>query len=64
MFGVYCVVSGGVTGTRRAWLKDGDGNIAAFPSLSEADARAQELKQQMAGNTRASFHYSAMPLTD
>jgi hypothetical protein len=49
MFGIWCQVSGGITGHRANWLKgEGEGaspreTIALFPTEGEAAARCAEL---------------------
>jgi hypothetical protein len=59
-WGVWCEVWGGVTGRRRAWLKD-DGRPAEFGSRAEAEAEARRLNASVGGNPRrkAQFRYSA-----
>jgi hypothetical protein len=61
-FGVWCRVSGGVTGTREAWLTAADGSIMVFPTEDEASGRALYLNLKRNGpNARASFSYTAKP---
>lgn len=67
VWGVWCRVSGGITGNREAWLKDG-GNAAVLLAESEARAEARRLnvratrKRSTArsfGGRPAEFHYEA-----
>ena len=61
-WGVWCRVSGGVTGTREAWLKR-DGEREVFATEAEAAARAAILQAEMNGPHRtADFRYTARPL--
>lgn len=50
MFQVMVQVSGGVTGTRRAFLKD-NGTILEFETREEAEAEAQAYRARMNGQT-------------
>jgi len=62
IYGVRCRVSGGVTGTREAWLKR-DGQVAEFATHAEAEAEAQRLTTSMNGPYRtADFRYWAEEL--
>jgi hypothetical protein len=58
IWGVWCEVWGGVTGSREAWLK-ADGKVATFATKEEADAEARDQNNRTANNPRASFRYSA-----
>jgi hypothetical protein len=61
-YGVRCRVSGGVTGTREAWLKR-DGRVAEFETRAEATAEAAARNAEMNGPHRtADFRYWAAPL--
>lgn len=58
-FGVLCTVSGGVTGTRTSWLRQGE-KLETFADLASAEERAAALSRQMNHqNARASFRYVA-----
>lgn len=61
MWGVWCEVSGGVTGYRAAWLKDSEGKIARFDSAESATEVAVFHSDQRNGNPNrtATFHYAA-----
>jgi hypothetical protein len=60
MYGVWCVVSGGVTGRREAWLKGKEGRAALFDDETAAQAEAARLTKQMNGPyARADFKYRA-----
>ena len=62
MYGVWCQVSGGVTGFRQAWLKK-NGEVLEFSTFEEADAHAEHLNEQMNGpHATASFSYEAREL--
>ena len=37
---IWCRVSGGMTGTNEAWLRDSKTTYASFPTLDEAEAEA------------------------
>lgn len=58
-FQIWCRVSGGVTGTREAWLKSDD-KIQQFDSEAEAQAEADRLLRTTNGNPHrtANFSYS------
>lgn len=66
-YGVWCVVSGGVTGHNEAWLKKtGDSRRwAQFDTKEDAEREAAELNRKMndrPGSSyypRATFRYSA-----
>jgi len=55
---VWCRVSGGVTGTREAWLKNGNGVIEEFDTREEAQAVASRLNATMGRNSAVSFYYT------
>lgn len=62
-WGVWCRVSGGVTGTREAWLKDSSGDEKRF-TQSEAEAEAERLMAGVSANPNnarygATFSYRA-----
>jgi hypothetical protein len=61
-FGVWCEVWGGVTGSRAAWLKS-DGRFVEFETYEAAVEEAEKNNKRTANNVRASFHYSARPLS-
>jgi hypothetical protein len=56
-FGVWCRVSGGVTGHREAWLK-ANGVIRIFTSRDDAQKVASDLNRNVGKNSMASFNYS------
>jgi hypothetical protein len=64
-YGIWCVVSGGVTGRREAWLKQ-DGEIAVFEDRAEAEALAAHYNAQTNGNPyrTASFSYTVRDYGD
>ena len=59
---VMCQVSGGFTGTRKAFLKGADGEIEEFETEEGAQARAAGLSERMNGNQyrTADFRYWAV----
>lgn len=58
-FAVWCRVSGGVTGTREAWLKS-NGTLVLFDTRAEAEAEASRLNKQMNHpHSTADFRYTA-----
>lgn len=59
MFQVMCMVTGGVTGTRMAVLRDAEGNEKVFTTFEEANTEADRLNRQMNGNPyrTAEFRY-------
>lgn len=59
-YGVWCMVSGGVTGPREAWLKTVDGEVHRFSTLAEAVDEADRLRDQSRSwNSSCLFHYAA-----
>lgn len=58
-WGIYCTVSGGVTGRRQAWLKS-DGEVVEFGTREEAEAEATRLRSSMGRNSATRFTYTAM----
>jgi len=46
MFNIMCRVSGGVTGSREALLKDGNGNVKYFEDKAIASLEALRLTQE------------------
>ena len=73
MWGVWCTVSGGVTGFRASWLKS-DGttqggpdlerapNLVLFESEVQAAEEARDLNKKLGSfhsHTGATFHYTA-----
>ena len=59
-YGIFCEVSGGVTGYRCAWLKAGDGKERVFKNMETARAEARRLSEKTNGNPyrKADFRYS------
>lgn len=72
MFGIWCRVSGGVTGCREAWLKSNDHDRAGakpkrveFAERAEAEAEAKALNERMNGLYRTiDFRYSVEEIMD
>ena len=61
MYRIRCYVSGGVTGSREAWLKASDGSIYETEFLFEAYDRAADLNKRMNANaTVAEFTYQVV----
>jgi hypothetical protein len=58
-YGVWCEVSGGVTGYRAAWLKDSFG-IKRYETREEAEAEAHRLRAKP-NRGPASFSYTVKP---
>ena len=60
-YGVWCRVTGGVTGTREAWLRGADGDYTLWDNRSDAEAEAARLNKSMNSNPHslASFRYRA-----
>lgn len=58
-FGIWCEVSGGVTGYRGAWLKSG-GELAVFADRAAADAEAAHYNasQNASPYRTANFSYT------
>ena len=62
LYGIWCRVSGGRTGTREAWAKE-DGQILAFSDFKKAKETADSYNKSMNGpNSTASFEYSVKEL--
>ena len=66
-WGVWCEVSGGITGDRQAWLKStgpGTKNPAVIARFTEGAARgkADDLNRVMKRNRAARLAYSARPI--
>jgi hypothetical protein len=61
-FGIWATVTGGVTGSRAAWLKRDDERVE-FETRAEAEQEADRLNNEM-NNTysRAYFRYYAKEL--
>ena len=61
-FKVLCKVSGGVTGTRIAYLKDAKGVEKIFATKEAAETEASALNRKMNGNPHrtATFRYQAV----
>jgi hypothetical protein len=60
MYGIWCQVSGGITGYRAAWLKS-KGEQRTFQTLQEAELYAKRLTEDRMHNRyrTADYHYSA-----
>lgn len=63
-WGVWCEVSGGVTGHREAWLKAADGRPLAFSTEEEAIAKAADQKRGIGAIGPARFRYTARRLRE
>lgn len=62
MFGIWCTVSGGITGHRTSWLKI-EGQVQEYASFQEADAIAADLERRAnSQNAVANFRYQPRPL--
>ena len=64
-YGVWCRVSGGITGNREAWLKE-NGERVELNTRAEAEALAKHYNDQAAhrpGYSAATFSYRAAPIT-
>lgn len=60
IYGVWCRLGGGVTGTHEGWLK----RNGAFATFGEAEARAEAARLNVAMNgpyASGTFHYEARP---
>lgn len=63
-FGVWCTVSGGVTGFREGWFK-ANGEVKAFATMEEANDVAVRLNAGMGSPySTAKFHYEAMRIVN
>jgi hypothetical protein len=63
MFKILCEVSGGVTGYRRSFLKNGKtGDIQYYDLFEDADEEAHRLNTERNGNPfrKASFSYTVV----
>ena len=61
-FRIWCRVSGGVTGTREAWLKS-DGGVVEFGDRAAAEAEARRLNEKMNHPyATADFRYSVVDM--
>ena len=56
---IWCRVSGGMTGTREAWLKH-NGKIYEVATKVTAQKKAKQLNKDMGKNTMVNFHYSVV----
>ncbi|MCX7177959.1 MAG: hypothetical protein NTX56_04045 [Proteobacteria bacterium] len=65
MYGIWCEVSGGVTGYRCAWSKSNN-EIEKFETLEAARAEAARRMEKTNGNPyrKADFSYSPRPLSN
>ena len=54
---IWCTVSGGMTGTRQAWLKKKDGKIYETSNKTSATKKAQHLNATMGKNSMVRFRY-------
>jgi hypothetical protein len=61
MFGVWCEVWGGVTGSREAWAKSGS-CITIFDTMEQAEEYAKELTALISMHSQANFRYTAKAL--
>lgn len=61
-YGIWCKVSGGITGSRQAWLKKADGSHELFDTFEDAQAEARRLMAGKVDSTStAAFLYRAQP---
>lgn len=62
-YGIWCEVSGGVTGHRASWLRVGD-QVAEFDTFDEANAEAERLQSHRNADPHrtALFRYEPMAL--
>lgn len=54
---VWCNISGGVTGNRTGMLKNTNGEIVYFTTLTEAETKAHDLTVAMATSSGRTFRY-------
>ncbi len=62
-YGVWCQVSGGITGYRHGWLKREDGTRKEFNSLIVAACEATRLNSEPKRVRRALFAYQVLEIT-
>ncbi len=63
MFGIWCEVWGGVTGSREAWLRCDNARVR-FADQTEAEREAERLtRDRNEPGTGAYFHYEARRLS-
>ena len=62
-YGVWCAVSGGVTGHREAWLKEAD-KVLEFDNYEQARATAKDLQDRKKDHPYAVFAYVPRPLCE
>ena len=60
-YGVWCAVSGGVTGHRESWLKEGDKTLE-FDTYEQAFLTAKDLQARKKDHPYAIFAYVPRPL--
>jgi hypothetical protein len=64
MFGIWCAVSGGITGNRASWLKVDD-IVQVYDTLMEAEAIAADIQKRASRansqhpNAKAIYSYQA-----
>ena len=58
MYRIWCTVSGGITGSRAAWLKD-HGEIMEFDDKEEAMTHAKKCMDNTSRRSSATFSYEA-----
>ena len=64
-YGIWCIVSGGVTGRREAWMKGPDGKPELFETYHAAAAEADSnFKRTNNALSKASFEYLALEYND
>lgn len=56
-YGIWAKVSGGVTGTREAWVKSG-GKVQLFDTLAEAVTVADDFMATMQGDPHRTCEFS------
>jgi len=60
-YGIWCAVSGGVSGHREAWLKQGN-ELLVFNDYESAKQSAKELQDAKRNHPSAVFAYVPRPI--
>lgn len=63
-WGVWCEISGGVMGTRAAWMKGEDGGVQEFATEAEAHEVAVTVAEGLRNTGGTRFRYTARRLGD
>lgn len=61
-YAIWCQVSGGITGYRYGWLKDGEGRRKEFNEKFIADVEALRLNSRPMPVRRALFAYKVLEI--